>query len=182
LKRLLFHPLMFLNGFVDRAFALLGAILLAQFPQFFGQYLQRLGGHLDEARRTVAAYETAAAALGLSLEEYIEHHLTSGSELFVSSGRVILGLVERFAQLQASFNALAGADPLTRWWVFLKEAELAIAVQTWRGFTPGVPTTAEGLIYAGAGLLLGWGLFALLKSLARPFWRRFFSSARPENA
>ena len=31
--------------------AILGAALFSQLPEFFQQYLQRLGGHLDEARR-----------------------------------------------------------------------------------------------------------------------------------
>lgn len=171
MKSLLKYPCSFLNGLLDRVFALVGAVLLAQFPQFYGQYLQRLGGHLEEARRGLAVYEEAAAAYNLTLEAYIEHHLTSGSEIFASTGEVMLGLVERWQQLESAFNALAGAVALSRWWVFIREAEWSIVRQAWQNFTPGVPTTVEGLLYAAAGLLLGWSLYALLRALALPLLR-----------
>ena len=54
MRRILAYPLRFLGSILDRIIAGLGAILLAQFPQYFGQYLQRLGGHLNELRHRVA--------------------------------------------------------------------------------------------------------------------------------
>lgn len=165
MRRLFTYPLRLLKGFLDRAFALTGAVLLAQFPQFYAQYIQRLAGHLDEARRTVALYEESAAALGLSLEQYIERHLSSDSAVFISTGQVIAALLERLHTLERSLNALIGAAPLSRWLIFLKEAEWPIAVQTWHDFTPGIPTTLEGLLYAAAGLLFGWALYSSVKFL-----------------
>ncbi len=172
MKKLLFYPLRFLNGLLDRAFALLGALLLAQFPQFYGQYLQRLGGHIDELRRTVEVYEQAAATLGISLEQYIEEHLAAESEVIISSGKVISNLVDRLWQMEASFQALIQATPFTRWLIFLREADWAVVRQCLNRFTPGVPTTAEGLAYAGAGLLLGWGVYALCKTLITTAFKR----------
>jgi hypothetical protein len=171
-KKLLHYPLRFLNGLLDRATALLGALILAQFPQFYGQYLQRLGGHIDELRRTVEVYEQAAAALGVSLEQYIEEHLAAESEVITSSGEIILNLVGRLWQLESSFQALIQAAPLTRWLIFIRHADWAVARQCLYRFTPGVPTTFEGLIYAGAGLLLGWGLFALARLLLSPVFKK----------
>ena len=40
----------------DRALCVVGAILFSQLPEFFQQYLQRLGGHLDEARRQLEQF------------------------------------------------------------------------------------------------------------------------------
>ncbi|MEW5784629.1 MAG: DUF2937 family protein [Bacillota bacterium] len=171
MKKIAAIPLRFLSSFLDRVFALLGAGLPAQFPQFFGQYLQRLGGHLDELRLQVAQYEAAAAALGIPLNEYIEEHLHSGLEIFASTGQMIAQLVERLAQMEAAFSALIGASPISRWWVFISRADWSIALQTWRNFTPGVPTTVEGLIYAAGGLLMGWGLYTLLRALAEPLFK-----------
>ncbi len=165
MRNLLLYPLQLLQGFLDRASALAGAVLLAQFPQYYGQYLQRLGGHLDEARHTMELYEETAASLGFTLEQYIEHHLVSDSAVFVSTGQAIASLLERLHRLECSFSALLEAGPLFRWWVFLKEAEWSIALQARRGFTPGIPTTAEGLLYAAAGLLLGWGCYSSGKIL-----------------
>lgn len=157
------QPVRFLDGILDRAFCILGAVALSQFPQFFGQYMQRLGGHLAEARLALAQYEAAAGALGLTLEDYIQEHLDSASPVFVSSGEVIRGLLERVHHLELSYQALQGATIFNRWFVFLREADWSIASGTWENFMPGVPTTFEGLTYALAGLLLGWGIYALIK-------------------
>jgi len=110
-------------------------------------------------------YIDAAAALGLSLDVYIREHLESGSEVFTSTGRIIADLVERVQTLEQAYQALQDAGIISRWFVFLREVDWSIAAGTWENFVPGVPTTLEGLIYALTGLLLGWGLYALLKSL-----------------
>jgi hypothetical protein len=44
-----------------------GALVLGQFPQFFAQYMQRLGGHVDEARRIFEQFKIAE--LGQRLTE-----------------------------------------------------------------------------------------------------------------
>ncbi len=156
----------FLDGIADRICAVLGAVGLSQFPQFFGQYMQRLGGHLSEARRIFEQYQKAAADAGLSLEDYIQEHLNATSEVFVSSGRVIENLVNRYYELEQSYLALADSNIFNRWFVFLREVDWEIAAGTWHSFIPGVPTTIEGLSYAIAGLLVGWGIYTALKTVA----------------
>jgi hypothetical protein len=159
------YPLRVLNGLVDRVLALVGAIAFAQFPQYFAQYIQRLGGHLDEARRSVSQYQNVAASYSMSLQEYINIHLTSGNKIFVSTGKVISGLVERLQHLESAFRALHDSTPWNRGWVFLREMDSEIARRTWENYTPGVPTTAEALVYALIGLLIGWGLYQGVKKL-----------------
>lgn len=160
------HPLKFIDGILDRIISIIGAVAFSQFPQFFGQYMQRLGGHLAEAKRALAQYIAAAEALDLTLEEYIREHLESGSEVFTSSGVVIQGLLERVQTLELSYQALQDATIYNRWLVFLREVDWSIATGAWENFVPGVPTTVEGLTYALTGLLLGWGVYTLFKTLA----------------
>lgn len=158
------QPLKFVDGIMDRLFSIFGAVALSQFPQFYGQYMQRLGGHLDEARLALNQYVAAAEALGLTLEEYIREHLDSGSTVFVSSGEIIQNLWDRVQNLESAYQALQDANIFTRWFVFLREVDWSIAAGTWENFVPGVPTTLEGLTYALTGLLLGWGFYALVKA------------------
>jgi hypothetical protein len=163
------HPLKFVDGLLDRIISIIGAVAFSQFPQFFGQYMQRLGGHLAEAKWALAQYIAAAEALNLTLEEYIKEHLESGSEVFVSSGKVIQDLLERVQTLELSYQALQDATIYNQWLVFLREVDWSIATGTWENFMPGVPTTVEGLTYALAGLLLGWGVYSLFKmTIAAP--------------
>lgn len=157
--------LKFIDGLADRLAAATGAFLLSQFPQFYGQYLQRLGGHLDEARLIVEQYTKAASLLNLSLEQYISEHLQAGSAVFVSTGEVIENLVLRYEALSRSYQALHEAGLYHRWLVFLKEADWQIAAATWQNFVPGMPTTLEGLLYGLSGLLLGWGAYTFLKNI-----------------
>lgn len=159
------YPLRFIDGILDRVISIIGAVAFSQFPQFFGQYMQRLGGHLAEAQQALAQYIAAAEALNLTLDEYIREHLESGSEVFTSSGEVIQGLLERVQTLELSYQALQDATIYNRWLVFMREVDWSIATGTWENFVPGVPTTIEGLTYALAGLLLSWGVYILLKSL-----------------
>ena len=51
--------------------AFVGAGLLAQFPAFFQQYLQSLGGRLDQAELQEARVLAAAERHGLTVEGYL---------------------------------------------------------------------------------------------------------------
>jgi len=182
MKKILLYPFRFMDGLVDRIVSLAGAIGLAQFPQFFAQYLQRLGGHLEEARLTIARYQAAADTLDLTLEEYLAEHLASSNEVFVSSGHIMAGVLERFTQLEEAFFALEEAGVFTRLWSFLLKADPLIVKETWRYFRPGLPTTTEGLLYGLAGLLLAWCLYRGLIALARYSGRKFgglFARGKP---
>ncbi len=159
------YPIRMIDSMLDRVAAVLGVFIFVQFPQFFSQYIQRLGGHLDEARRIVDLYIKAANSLNLTFEEYINIHLAANNPVFVSSGEQISQIAERFYALEKSLFKLLEATPLTRLWTFLREADWEIAAQTWRFFTPGIPTTMEGLVYAIIGLFLGWGIYSGIRAL-----------------
>ena len=170
----------FLGGFLDRLLAVFGVVSFAQFPQFFNQYIQRLGGHLAEAKFMLVRYEMTADYFNMTLDEYIATHVNSGHEVFVSSGQLISDLVTRINTLEKSFAALKDASVYNRWWVFLRQLDYSIFQETWLDFTPGIPTTLEGAIYGVCGLLVTWFLCQVLKSVLKslaklissPFSRR----------
>ena len=170
----------FFSGLLDRLVAVCGVIGLAQFPQFFSQYLQRLGGHLAEAQFMLVRFEMTAEYFGMTLDEYIATHVNSGHEVFVSSGELINDLVNRISALEKSLTALKEASVYTRWWVFLRECDYSIVQETWLDYTPGLPTSLEGAIYALCGLFASWFLYQSVKRLLRflaklvsaPFSRR----------
>jgi hypothetical protein len=173
------YPLRIVDGLLDRVMAVGGAIVCAQFPQYYAQYIQRLGGHLDEARRAVSQYVKVAASYNLSVQEYINVHLASGNKIFISTGKVIQGLVDRLNHLESAFTALQNSTPLTRWVVFWRVMDPDIARKTWINFTPGVPTTMEALVYALIGLLIGWGVYQGVKALITLPFRKTAPQAFP---
>lgn len=122
----------------------LSGTVAAQAPAFAQQYLQRLGGHVDEARLAVAAVAEAAAA---------------DPDAFRSA---LALLQDRAASLEAAYSALAGADMLTRPVVLLRHLDAGIAAAAWRDFEPALPLTPGALIYGlvCAGLLMAVGMLA----------------------
>ncbi len=142
------------DGLIDRLLCVLGAVLLSQGPEFMQQYLQRLGGHLAEARRQVVSYQDAAAHAGVPLEEFIAQTRANPDVGVSHLGGVMSSSIERVATLQAAHDALLAASPWTRPFIFLRHFDFEIARGTWTIYKPAVPVTLEGLLYALAGMLL----------------------------
>jgi hypothetical protein len=158
-----------LDGIVDRVLAVTGAVLFSQAPEFFQQYLQRLGGHLDEAKRLLAQFEGTAGEAGLKLEELINRTATNYDPAVSRLSGVMTDAVNRVQELAAAFAALRDATAWTRPFVFLRDVDVSIARATWTDYKPAVPTTLEGLLYAAAGMIVFVGVHHLvLRRLIRP--------------
>ena len=135
--------------------ALLGTILaavagvaFAQLPAFIQQYLQRLGGHVDEAQFSLVQITTNASVRTLD----------------VPARQVLtVSLEQRVSALESGEQAIGGASASVRPFIFLRELDTDIAVATLRAFEPAVPLSSAGLIYGLAGIVAGWLLYELLK-------------------
>ncbi len=158
-----------LDGLVDRGLAVAGAVLFSQAPEFFQQYLQRLGGHLDEARRTLAQFEHTAGEAGLTLDKFINQTATNYDAAVARLAQVMTDAVERVQHLNAAFTALRDASAWTRPFTFLRHLDAGIARATWTDYRPAVPTTVEGLMYAVVGMLVFLAVYHLVfRRLIRP--------------
>ena len=158
------------DGLLDRVLAVAGAVLFSQAPEFFQQYLQRLGGHLDEARRLLAQFEQTARQAGVSLDDFIRRTAANTDTAVARLADTMTDAVERVQSLQAAHDALRDASAWSRPFVFLRHVDWEIARATGAVFKPAVPVTLEGGLYALAGMLLFVGLYHLLfhRFIARP--------------
>ena len=144
---------------LDRVLCVLGAVLFCQLPEFIQQYLQRLGGSLDEARRQLAQFTQVAALSRLTLAEFIErtgHTADSGVARLAS---VMQEAVVRVDTLAAADAAIRAASLWRKPFVFFAHLDPSLARGTLSIYRPAVPTTVEGLIYAALGMLLILGLY-----------------------
>ncbi len=141
-----------IEKFLDRALCVAGAILFSQLPEFFQQYLQRLGGHLDEARRQVAQFQATAAQSGLTLDQLIARTRGAADPSLAPLGQVMAGANARVGTLAVSEQALREASAWSRPFVFFRHFDPTIAHATLAAFRPAVPTTAEGLCYCLLGM------------------------------
>jgi hypothetical protein len=161
------------EGLLDRLLCVVGAVLFSQIPEFIQQYLQRLGGHLDEARRQLEQFRTVAAQSDLTLDQLIARSLSSVEPTVTRLGRVIQETMTRVDALAAADTAIRQASLFSRPFVFLRHLDFSIVHATWAIFKPAVPTTIEGLFYAACGVLLALAFYhGGVKIPIRRAWRR----------
>ena len=147
---------------LDRLLCVCGAVAFAQLPEFIQQYRQRLGGHLDEARRHLAEFESVATRAKLSLPQFIERTSANADTSVAGLGTVMRDTLTRVEELTAAETALRQATLWEKPFVFLAHLDPSVARATWEIYLPAVPTTAEGLAYAVAGMITFLGLYHAL--------------------
>jgi Protein of unknown function (DUF2937) len=158
---------------VDRALCVAGAVAASQLPEFMQQYLQRLEGHLDEARIALSRFSLAASQSGLSLDQFADAAARNPDPAMARMAGVIREAAQRVDALDAADQALRHAGAWSRPLVFLSHLDPGIARATWALFRPAVPTTAEGLVYAVLGMAAALAVYHLaLRSLAARLWPR----------
>jgi hypothetical protein len=164
---------------LDRVLCVTGAVLFSQFPEFMQQYLQRLEGHLDEARLVLSRFKDAATQSGMSLDQLVAGASQNPDPSMGKLGGVIRQAIARVDTLQGADTALRQASTWTRPFVFLEHVDGGIARATLAIYRPAVPTTIEGLAYAGLGIVLIMTLYhlAVRGPIARHLRKRAARSA-----
>lgn len=142
------------DGVIDRILCVVGAVLLSQGPEFMQQYLQRLGGHLNESQRQLVAFHDAATKAGQPFDKFVEQTKTSPDAGVSQLGKVMERAAERTTSLQIAHDSLQAATPWARPFVFLRHLDYEIGRATWAAYKPAVPVTLEGMLYALSGMLL----------------------------
>jgi hypothetical protein len=169
--------------FLDRALCVAGAVIFSQGPEFMQQYLQRLGGHLDEARRQLEQFQKVAAQSGLSLQKFIAQTNANPDTAVAKLGGVMSAAGERVDHLETAKLAIQNASPLTRPFVFIQHVDTEIANATWTLYKPAVPTTIEGILYALLGMAVLLGLYyGLIKTPCSRLMARRRARSAPQIA
>ena len=149
-----------------------GAGSLSQFPTYYQQYLQRLGGRVDQAQIQVARIEAAAREEGMTLAQYIEKFASSADTTYQQQGTVLREEVADLDRLRNAVDALTQAPPIERPWRLLQHMDADTARTALNDFALGLPLTTEGFVYAGIGLILGMIILAILKRLLSGLFHR----------
>lgn len=176
LKKILLAPFLFVESVTDRAVAAAGALIFMQIPSFMVQYLQRLGGHVDELRRLIGRYKAAAADNGRTLDEYIQLHIQSGVKEFASTGKLMTENLDRFNFLSNAHQQMSGATGIKKFFLFIKNSDMEIIRGTYKDFVPGISFSTDSIIYALGGIAFFMSLYLLLKKCIVLIYRRSFPS------
>lgn len=139
-----------------------GGLGFSQAPAFTHAYLQRLGGHIDEARRTIeklAAGEILPWLGGDEREQAVEE------------------LTIRLSELERLQHVLLDSPAALRPFTLLRQADWSIARSAADSFVPSIPIDPASIVWT----LIGVFLAALAWDATRiPFWAAGKVRARRE--
>lgn len=136
-----------------------GGLSFSQAPAFTQAYLQRLGGHVDEARRTIERIASGELLPWLAPEG----RTTAVAELQLRLDD-LLALQERLQDTPALLRPLA----------LLRHGEWSIAERAAGDFVPAIPIDPASLTWTGIGIVLAVILYELLcrAPISAVRWRR----------
>lgn len=161
--------------------AILGGLVFSQAPEFAQQYRQRIGGALGELKAIITRFDSEAGRNGLDREKALGLYSTSPQHFLQSQGDAMRYNFDRFNSLTEQNSELQQAQPMARPFIILRHPDPDLVANAWGSFSPGVPVTFAGIVWAGIGLVLGWlaaalfgtaSLRAARRSRRRGWWRR----------
>lgn len=154
-------------------FALICGAVASQFPEYHQQYMQRVGGAIDELSRQIAALDQRAEAAEMNRYPYIRRLLNNDDEVVRREGEALLDMVGRHQRLE---NLLAEMEGTPGYLLAVKTVaylEGDIAKQALMNYKPALPLTIHG----AGHFLVGFFVMYLL-----PFALRLFLPRRTAEA
>lgn len=164
------------TGITDRIFFATAAILGMQIPGFIVQYAQRLGGHLDEARRQLKNYRAIAdERFSGDINRLILEYRDSANATFSRTGEILQELVQRVDYLQASLDTLSNASLAQQIGHLIMYLDQEIAQATLRAFEFTVPLTVEAVACAIITGAVASAMFHLILLLLKALFAAYFT-------
>ncbi|MFT5440862.1 MAG: hypothetical protein ACI9MJ_002736 [Alphaproteobacteria bacterium] len=138
-----------LSVLLTMLFAAATSATMSQSVAFTNAYLQRLGGHIDEAKRQLESLRAG------DIGRLITESATREQLLDIFQRRV--------SDLEAARDAIVNASVFVKPLICLFNLDAEIAWGTVSAFVPSVPLDAAGLFYGVLGFAVGWGLWGLMR-------------------
>lgn len=148
-----------------------GAAATSQFPEYSQQYIQRLGGAVDELAVVVADFDTSAKAVGLTRESALNQ--MQGTDFLERRRTDMMFTFGRYDRLRGDLSTLEGQGPFMRAYAIPRLVDAQISAAVWRVYQPAVPLNLAGLIFGIVGFILGGAIIgSALRIITWPMRRR----------
>ncbi len=152
----------------DRIIFTLSFILGVQAPEFMQQYIQRLSGHLDEAKFQLQQFQSIAdLQFNGDLVLLIERYKINSDNAIVQTGEIISSMVKRVDDFELQLSQLQHADYASQLYHFVQQIDLPMAKATLTDFQLAVPlevgALSTGVIFAFTIVLMQASVFGLFK-------------------
>ncbi len=138
---------------------------LSQFPEYSQQYVQRMGGALDELATVVQDFDNSAKTAGYNRDEALS--VMTGSAFMESRQTDMRRTFDRFDTLFDDYSRLKDANAFERLAYTARMRDSDVFKGTAKDFKPAVPLNLEGASFVSIGFLFGYGLFAGFMRLMR---------------
>lgn len=152
---------------LDKIVSLSSALILAQFPQFFEQYLNQMRGHLGELNYQASIIDQSAKIAHKTVPELIGKFLSSSDGDFQRQGALMQGIMDRLQLFSQAISSLQSSSAFSKPFYFLRYADADVLKDTLAHFRWGFVFTLESLGYLLVGLLLGHFLFSFVKRIGK---------------
>ncbi len=144
-----------LDSLAGTVIAVVTGLASLQLPAFIHAYLQRLGGHLDEARLNLVALNVDQPGK-IGEETVLRERLAATAQ-------------ERIDYLETAQSTITEAGSFEKPVIFFTHMDSDIALATAQSFTPALPLDLPSLIFAVLGIVVGWLVWEMIKAPARLF-------------
>lgn len=161
--------LKFIATIFDRILFTVSFILGVQAPEFMQQYIQRLSGHLDEAKFQLQQFQAIAdLQFNGDLTVMLERYQMNTDTAIVQTGNVIGAMVERVSNFEFQLNQLQTPDYTNQLFNFISQIDIPMATATLTDFQLAVPlnigAVSTGIIFAFIILIVQRILMTTLKA------------------
>lgn len=157
---------------LERLIAIPSALLAAQFPQFFQQYMHELSGHLAELNYQISILQKSAEIANKPLPALINKFLANSDPDIHQQGLVMQGVVERLQDFSQAMQSLQHAGIVSKPFLFIRYFDVSVIADTWTHFQLGVNFSTESIVYLVVGLFIGHIVYligrALFSALLKP--------------
>lgn len=143
---------------------------LSQFPEYSQQYVQRLGGAVDELNIVVKDFDATAKRTNQSREEALAS--MQGTEFLEGRQSDMTRTINRHENLNDSYNVLRNAGAFERLAYVNRFGDGQITSRAWEDFQPAVPLSIEALGLLFGGYVFGYGALSGTGRIGRLFRRR----------
>lgn len=137
-----------LDSFIGALVIAAAGISASQAQAFMVQYVQRLGGHLDEAKATLNTIQHGLRYQLMS--DTVRKELEADAQA-------------RVKHLQDAYHAIADASILVKPLALLRHADPTMLAGTWHDFVPALSASTDNVVYIAVAMILGFLLYELVK-------------------
>lgn len=141
-----------------------GALAATQFPAYYLQYKQRLGGFASKAQDNAQNHLDNAVAKGLELSAYAQQLKEGG---FPEQAETVLQQVASASALTQQYDMVSQAAWFEQPFILARVFSSRIGQDAWHDMSWALPLNSSGFVYAFIGMALALILWSLLQLVPR---------------